>query len=121
LDHVEDAARGADDHVGAALQRLDLGLVTDASVQKRCTQVRIERPEDRVDLGARPWPARPDALEEGNQEGERLAAAGRRLDDHVAALEKGRYRFGLDLVGCGDVLATESGKYARAHDAVGEC
>src|SRR5581483_2251322 len=116
----------------ASLQRLGLRVIADAAVQQRRSQVRVERLEDRVDLDgelagrgddqrARTRPARADALEQRDQEGERLAAAGWCLHDDVAAFEEGWDGLGLDLIRGGDVLAGECGEDARAHDAIGEC
>ena len=72
---------------GPALQRLHLAVVADAAVQQSAVQLRVQRLENRIDLDrqlargrhdqrSRPRVARLDALEQRDQERQRLAAPG---------------------------------------------
>src|SRR5690606_16362149 len=113
LDVVEEAAGARDDDVGAASQRDDLGLEAHTAVHGRAPQAGVptEFGELVVDLLgelarrgdhegadlplALALPA-PEALEDGQHEGRRLAGAGLSQAQYVPAGQGRGYRLRLD-------------------------
>src|SRR5205823_5274725 len=83
------------------------GIAADAAVEQRAAGAAVERPVDGLHLDCQLAGRRDDqragsgrrvadALDQRDQEGERLAGAGGGLDDDVVALHQGRDGLGLD-------------------------
>ncbi len=137
-DEIEQPAGRGHEHVHAVLHGAGLRLLADATVDHRRPQARVPAVGEKtlVDLGgefagggehehAAPpglgLPRRlPEAVDEGQGEGRRLAGAGLGAAEQVAAGEHVRDRLRLDRRGCGVALVGESPQESLRQAEVGE-
>ncbi len=117
---IEDPTRAAHDHVGRVAQPAGLGAVPDPADADHRTQCWVHLADHRVDLGGELAGRRDDqrpgavtlmsgeALDEWNDERERLPRSGRRFDHAVLAVEQRRDCLLLHRVRRGEAVLTES-------------
>ncbi len=143
LGQVDQPARGADDDLDALAQRLDLGLVGAAAVDREDADVAGARRLLQVagdlhaqlaggydDEGLRPAGfgqvgealvgGRDDALQQGDAEAQRLAGAGLGLADDVVPVQRDRQGQRLDRERVGDADRLEGRHGGRQHPQVGK-